>query len=133
LNFYLQLIGTAMISAVFIGIAILGKLMSALDDKIAALQTAVSAETTVEQSAITLLNGIPAMIDAAVANAQTQGATAQQLQAIQDVATAITDNAAKLGAAVTANTPAASAPAVVPAPAPAPSNGGTPPAAPATP
>ena len=85
------------------------QLMAALDDKIAALQADVTAEQTVEQSAITLIQGIPALIADAVAKAQAAGATDAQLQALTDLGTSITNNAAALGAAVTAGTPAAPA------------------------
>ncbi len=81
--------------------------MAALDDAIKSLQTQVAAETTVEQSAITLINGIPALIADAVAKAQAQGVTPEQLQALTDLQSTIASNAANLGAAVTANTPAA--------------------------
>jgi hypothetical protein len=79
--------------------------MSALDDQIAALQTAVANETSVDQSAITLLNGIPALIQAAVTQAQAAGATPAQLKALTDLGTTIGANATGLAAAVTANTP----------------------------
>lgn len=79
--------------------------LSQLDDKIAALQTQVANETTVDQSAIALLNGIPQLIADAVNNALSQGATPAQLQAMTDLGTTIGNNASGLAAAVTANTP----------------------------
>jgi hypothetical protein len=82
-------------------------LMSVLDDKITALQADVAAETSVNQSAITLIQGIPQMIADAVAAAQAQGATPAQLQAFTDLQTALEANTSSLSAAVTAGTPAA--------------------------
>ncbi|SRR6266403_869549 len=68
-------------------------IMSALDD----LQAAVTAEDTVIDSAIALINGIPTLIAAA-------GTDAAKLAALQ---TDITAKSAALAAAVTANTSAA--------------------------
>ncbi len=68
-------------------------IMSALDD----LQAAVAAEDTVIDSAIKLIDGIPALIAAA-------GVDPAKLAALQ---TDITTKSAALAAAVTANTPAA--------------------------
>lgn len=85
------------------------KNMAALDDQITALTNDVTQETTVEQSAITLINGIPALIANAVAQAQAAGATPAQLQALTDLGTKITASSAALGTAVTTNTPAAPA------------------------
>jgi len=68
-------------------------MMSAIDD----LQAAVAAEDTVIDSAITLINGIPALIAAA-------GTDPQKLADLQkDIAA----KSAALAAAVAANTPAA--------------------------
>ena len=77
-----------------------GKIMSTIDD----LQAAVTAEDTVIDSAITLINGIPALIAAA-------GVDPAKLAALQ---TDITAKSAALAQAVAANTPAASAPTPVP-------------------
>jgi len=71
-------------------------IMSALDD----LQAAVAAEDTVIDSAITLINGIPALIAAA-------GTDPAKLAALQ---TDITTKSKALADAVAANTPAAAAP-----------------------
>jgi anti-sigma factor ChrR (cupin superfamily) len=84
--------------------------MSLLDDKIAALTAEVANETTVEESAVALLNGIPKMIADAVAAAQAAGATPAQLQSLTDLQTTLAANDTSLAAAVTANTPAAPAP-----------------------
>jgi hypothetical protein len=78
-------------------------IMSALDD----LQAAVTAEDTVIDSAITLIQGIPALIAAA-------GVDPAKLSALQ---ADITAKSAALGAAVAANTPAAGTPATPAAPA----------------
>lgn len=88
-----------------------GKNMSVLDDQIVALQADVAQETTVEASAITLINGIPALIANAVAAAQAAGATPAELASLTALGTAITNSSAGLAAAVTANTPTPAAPA----------------------
>jgi preprotein translocase subunit YajC len=74
------------------------KLMSALTD----LQAAVTAETTVVASAVTLINGLAAQIASAVA--------ANDSVALEALSTQLTASSAALSAAVTANTPAAPAP-----------------------
>lgn len=81
--------------------------MTALDTAIQKLQADVTAEATVEQSAITLLNGIPKLISDAAAAALAQGATPAQLKALTDLSASIEANTTALGAAVTANTPSA--------------------------
>jgi len=78
-----------------------------LDTDIAGLTAQVTANATVEGSALTLLNGIPAMIAAAVAAAQAAGATPAELAAVTALQTTLATSAAPLAAAVTANTPAA--------------------------
>lgn len=83
---------------------------NALDAQIANLTADVAAETTVEQSAITLINGIPTLIANAVAAAQAAGATPAELAALTALGTSITNSSAGLAAAVTANTPAPAAP-----------------------
>ena len=79
--------------------------MAAIDD----LQAAVAQEDTVIGSAITLIQGIPALIAAA-------GTDQTKLAALQ---ADIIAQSQSLAAAVAANTPAAPAPAVAPAAAPA--------------
>lgn len=78
-------------------------IMSAMDD----LQAAVAAEDTVIDSAITLIQGIPALIAAA-------GVDPAKLAALQSD---ITAKSAALGAAVAANTPAAGTPSAAAKPA----------------
>lgn len=61
--------------------------------------------TTVEDSAIAFINGVPGMIAAAVAAALENGATAEQLQPVADLGTALQAKSDALQAALTANTP----------------------------
>jgi hypothetical protein len=84
--------------------------MAALDDKIAALQTEVANNTTVEQSAITLIQGLAQQLAAAIAAAAAAGATTAQLQTLTDLQTTLAANDSALSAAIAANTPAAPAP-----------------------
>ncbi len=79
--------------------------MGQLEDKIAQLQAQVAATTTVEQSALVLIQGLAANLSAAVGDATAVQAVIDQMNA----------SASALSAAVTANTPAATTP---PAPAP---------------
>ena len=87
--------------------------MAALDDQIAVLTADVTAEDTVIDSAVTLLNGIPALIKDAVDKALAAGATPAQLQSLTDLGTTMTAKSQALAAAVTANTPAAVPPPAV--------------------
>jgi hypothetical protein len=89
------------------GIARLENKMAALDDQITALTAQVKANTDVENSALVLIQGFSARLDAAVAAALAAGATPAQLQALTDLGTAIKTSDDALAAAVTANTPAA--------------------------
>lgn len=73
------------------------KSMAKIDD----LKAAVAAETTVDQSVITLLNGLTAQI------AALKGTTVTDAD-LQSVIDSVNANAAALSAAVTANTPATS-------------------------
>lgn len=79
--------------------------MAALDDKISALQTEVTNNTTVIGSAETLINGFAAQLAAAIAAALAAGATDAQLQSLTDLNTTLTANDTALAAAVAANTP----------------------------
>lgn len=79
--------------------------MSALDDKITELTATVAAEEGVEDSAIALINGFAAQIQAAVAAALAQGATQAQLQALTDLGTSVAAKSGALAAAVAANQP----------------------------
>lgn len=62
----------------------------------------VTETTGVEQSAITLIEGIQARIDAAVQQALDNGATAEQLQPISDLSTAMEAQTQALAAAIQA-------------------------------
>jgi hypothetical protein len=75
--------------------------MSAFDDLVAA----ESAADTVYDSAVTFINGVPALIAAAVAAAQAAGATPAQLAQIVAVQNDIQNKSAAIQAALTANTP----------------------------
>ena len=81
--------------------------MAALDDQITALTAEVTKNTTVEKSALALINGISAQITAAVAAATAAGATPAQLASLTALNTSLNANDTELAAAVTANTPAA--------------------------
>lgn len=87
----------------------LGEKMSVTDDKITQLQSDVTAEDTVIDSAVALINGFAAQLAAAVAAAQAAGATPAQLQSLTDLSTTIEAKTTALSQAVVANTPAATA------------------------
>lgn len=70
-----------------------------------ALAAAVTAETTVSASAVALLNGIGARIQAAVDAAIAGGASADDLKPVQAEVDSLTASTAALSAAVQANTP----------------------------
>lgn len=83
------------------------KFMAALDDKILALQNEVAENTTVEKSAVALLQGLSTQLAAAIAAAANAGATPAQLQSLTDLQTALNANDTDLAKAIAANTPAA--------------------------
>lgn len=85
----------------------ISKMSTDINSAILELQADVTEETSVDQSAITLIQGIPALIAAAVATAQAAGATPAQLASFDQLGAQITANATALAAAVTAGTPAA--------------------------
>lgn len=91
------------------------KKMAQIDDDVADLVAAVQQETTVDQSIITVVNGIPDIVQTAVNAALQAGAQPQTLTALRDAITAIKANAQQISNAVTANTP-------VPTPTPAPTS-----------
>jgi len=78
--------------------------MTVLDDKLTQLESDVTAETTVEQSAVTLLTGISQQLKDIIAAG---GDPAAQLARVAAVSAALEASTADLAAAVTANTPAA--------------------------
>jgi len=85
-----------------------------LDD----LKNQVAASVAVEESAVTLINGIGQRVQDAVNVALQNGATAEQLAPVQSEVDALKTSAAALAAAIVANTPAApAAPAAEPVPA----------------
>jgi hypothetical protein len=63
----------------------------------------VTNTTGVEQSAITFINGLQALIDAAVAKALENGATAEELQPVSDVSNAMQAKSDELAAAIIAH------------------------------
>lgn len=69
----------------------------------------VTKATTVMSSATTLIGGIAARVQAAVDAALANGATAEELAPVQAEADALSASADELSAAVSANTPAATA------------------------
>lgn len=79
--------------------------MAQLDDALTDLKAVVTENTTIKDLVIALINGIPALIDAAVQKALAAGATPEQLQAIKDVATGIRNNDTAIATAVQADTP----------------------------
>jgi hypothetical protein len=87
--------------------------MAALDDDIAQLQNDLIADTSAENSAITLIQAIPGMITTAVNAALAAGATPAQLAALKTLSATLEANTGNLAAAVVAGTTAAvAAPAV---------------------
>jgi hypothetical protein len=76
-------------------------------DTIEALRVEVERNKSVDDSAIALLNGIAARIQAAVDAATAAGATAEQVAQTQALANSLKSDTDALAAAVTANTPAA--------------------------
>jgi hypothetical protein len=79
------------------------KLMSQISDAVAALQAQVTQSTSVEQSALTLIQGIAAQLAAALANAADD---ASAVAAVTAVNSQLQTSASALAAAVAANTPA---------------------------
>jgi hypothetical protein len=80
--------------------------MSALSDKIDDLTAKVTAETTVEQAAITLLHGLSAEIADLKAQLQSAGVDPALLQKLTDLGSTIDSRKQALADAITANTPA---------------------------
>ncbi len=78
-----------------------------LAEQIEALKAQVAETLTVEQSALTLIQGFKSVLAAAIADALAKGASADQLQAIQDAHDALHNSETALAASVAENTPAA--------------------------
>lgn len=74
--------------------------LTSLQDAITELQADVAAENTVVDGAVTLIEGIPALIAAAVAEAQASGATPEQLAAFGTLADTIKSKSSALATAV---------------------------------
>jgi hypothetical protein len=83
------------------------KMADTFDAELQTLTANVANLTTVDGSAVALINGFAAQLAAAVAAAQAAGATPAQLQSFSDLNTAVSTQSASLAAAVTANTSAA--------------------------
>lgn len=71
------------------------------------LEAAVTRATTVEASAVTLINGFADRVQAAIDKALAGGATADQLAPVQAEVDALNASAAALSDAIVANTPSA--------------------------
>jgi len=78
-----------------------------MDAAIADLTAKVNAQTEVDSAALTLIQGIPAMIQTAVDAAIAAGATQSQVAAITELGTRLAGASQPLADAVVANTPAA--------------------------
>lgn len=88
------------------------KIMSKISDAVAALTTQVEQNTAVENSAVTLIQGIAKQLSDALANAADDAAA---VQAVGAITAQLNTDAGSLAAAVAANTPAAPpAPAAAP-------------------
>jgi hypothetical protein len=85
------------------------KMATDLKTEIADLTDDVAQLTTVDASAVALLTGLSKQLADAIAAAQAAGATAEQLQQLADLHTAITTQNQALADAVAANTPAPTA------------------------
>lgn len=73
-------------------------------EQIAALTAEVTAATTVEDSAIAFINGVPGLIATAVQESIANGATTEQLQPLTDLGTALQVKSDALAEAIVANT-----------------------------
>ena len=82
--------------------------MTALDDSIALLITNATADTNAVNSAIGVINGIQAELQAAQAAALAAGATSAQLASIAAVSAGLAPNVTGIANSIAANTPAAS-------------------------
>jgi hypothetical protein len=88
----------------------------ALSQKIADLQSDVQADTSVTESAVTLINGFAQRLQEAIDAAKASGATDAELQALSDLHAATAANTQRLADAVAANTPPSQEPAPQPDP-----------------
>lgn len=90
--------------------------MDPLSQAVADLTAAVEAESSIIDSAVTYIQSVPALIDAAVAADVNNGALPQNLTAISGLATKLRAEAAAVQAALTANVPVPGTPDPNPAP-----------------
>jgi hypothetical protein len=88
-----------------------------MDAAIAALQTDVTAQSTVIASATTLIQGFAAALQTAIANSQNSGATPAELASVIALHASLTTNTQTLSDAVAADPLPGSTPAPAPAPA----------------
>lgn len=86
------------------GQQIMSSQANTLTSELASLQNEVTNNTSVEDSALTLIQGIPTLIQNAVNAALANGATPDQLTQLQSLITTLQSNDGNLAAAVTANT-----------------------------
>lgn len=78
--------------------------MGALQDNIDVLKVDVTTLTSVDESAIALLNGLSTQLAAAIQAAIDAGATQAQLQSLADFHSTLTTQTSALADAVAANT-----------------------------
>ncbi len=83
------------------------ELMSPIEQAIADLTAEVEAEDTVIDSAIAYIQGVPALIEKAVADAVAQGVPPEQLASLTALVDTMKAKQAELEAALSANTPPA--------------------------
>jgi ABC-type sugar transport system ATPase subunit len=88
----------------------LGRQLKAMSDtlqaEIQSLRQQVAQQSSVNQSAITLLKGLHDQLEAALANAHEQGVDPDALQQLHDLAVQLGAQSQSLAAAVEENTPA---------------------------
>lgn len=85
----------------------MANVLEPIAEQVTALTAEVAAETSVNQSAITLLNGLSAQIAALAALAADPAQVSSLASQLSALAGSVHDNTAALAAAVTANTPVA--------------------------
>jgi chromosome segregation ATPase len=81
--------------------------MAQMDDEIQTLKNDVAAERTAVDSATALISGFAAQLQAAVQAAQNAGATPEQLQELQDLHDALSQQTQDLANAVASQSPPA--------------------------
>jgi hypothetical protein len=84
------------------------------DDLIEALRVSVENATTVTDSAVAYITGVPALIQAAIDEAVAAGATPEQTAAFDDLKMRLDAEIGDLQAALVANTPEQPEPPVTP-------------------